>query len=60
MNPYVMNNPFQKKKTTATELPLTKLTFYNTTTKKQEEVEFCDSMTHLEKFVFYGLKMTLN
>ena len=30
-----------------------KLTYYNTTTKKQEEVEFYDYFLHLEKF---GLK----
>ena len=41
-----------KKKKTATELPLIKLTFYNTTTKKQEEVEFYDYMMHFEKFGF--------
>ena len=42
--------PFQKKG--ATELPLIKLTFYNTTAKKEEDVEFCDYMMHLEKFGF--------
>ena len=42
--------PFQKK--AATEIPLIKLTFYNTTTKKEEDVEFCDYMMHLEKFGF--------
>ena len=42
--------PFQKK--AATELPLIKLTFYNTTTKKEEDVEFCDYMMLLEKFGF--------
>ena len=46
--------PFQKKKKkNATELPLIKLIFYNTSTKKQEEIEFYDYMTHLEKFGFF-------
>ena len=40
------------KKKTATELPLIKLTFYNTTTKKQEKVEFQDYMMHFENFGF--------
>ena len=29
-----------------------KYTFYNTTTKKQEKVEFYNHMLHLEKFGF--------
>ena len=48
---------FQKK--TPTELPLIKLTFYNTITKKQEEVEFYNYMTHLEKIGFLWVKNDL-
>ena len=33
-------------------MPAIKYTFYNTTTKKQEEVEFYNYSLHLEKFVF--------
>ena len=43
--------PFEKK--TKSEVPPIKITFYNTTTKKQEEVEFYNYMLHLEK---YGLR----
>ena len=42
--------PFKKK--TKSEIPPMQLTFYNTTTKIQEEVEFYNYMLHLEK---YGL-----
>ena len=40
--------PFKKK--FQSEIPLIKLTFYNKTTKKQEEVEFYNYMFHLEKY----------
>ena len=42
--------PFKRK--TKSEIPPMQLTFYNTTTKIQEEVEFYNYMLHLEK---YGL-----
>ena len=42
--------PFKKK--TKSEIPPMQLTFFNTTTKIQEEVEFYNYMLHLEK---YGL-----
>ena len=42
--------PFTKK--TDSEVPAMKYTFYNTTTKKQKEVEFCNYSLHLEKFGF--------
>ena len=42
--------PFEKK--TESEVPPIKITFYNTTTKKQQEVEFYNYMLHLEKYGF--------
>ena len=42
--------PFTKK--THTEVPAIKYTFYNTTTKKQEEVEFYNYSLRLEKCGF--------
>ena len=36
----------------SSKVPNQKLTYYNTTTKKQEEVEFCNYFLHLEKFGF--------
>ena len=42
--------PFQKKP--ASDIAPIKLTFYNTTTKKQENLQFYDYIQHLEK---YGL-----
>ena len=42
--------PFRKK--SATDCPPIKLTFYNTTTKKNEETEFYDYFQHLQKFGF--------
>ena len=42
--------PFEKKE--SSKVPNQKLTYYNTTTKKQEEVEFYDYFLHLEKFGF--------
>ena len=42
--------PFKKK--AANELPQLKLTYYNTTTKKDETVKFDNYMQHLEKFGF--------
>lgn len=47
---------FQKK--TTSEVPLIKLTFCNTNTKKQE-IEFYYYMTHLEKIVFLWLENDL-
>ena len=43
-------NPFKKK--TESEIPPIKVTFYNATTKKQEEVEFYNYMLHLKKYGF--------
>ena len=40
--------PFQKR--SATDCPPIKLTFYNTTTKKNEEIEFYNYFQHLQKF----------
>ena len=40
------------KKKTESEIPPIKLTFYNATTKKQEEVKFYNYMLHLEKYGF--------
>ena len=40
--------PFEKKE--SSKVPNQKLTYYNTTTKKQEEVEFYNYFLHLEKF----------
>ena len=42
--------PFQKK--APNELPQLKFTYYNTTTKKDERVEFYDYMQHLDNFDF--------
>ena len=42
--------PFQKK--SAADCPPIKLTFYNTTTKKNEEIEFYNYFQHLQKFGF--------
>ena len=42
--------PFQKKP--ATDCPQIKLTFYNTMTKKIEEIEFYNYFQHLQKFGF--------
>ena len=42
--------PFQKR--SATDCPPMKLTFYNTTTKKNEEIEFYNYFQHLQKFGF--------
>ena len=42
--------PFEKKE--SSKVPNQKLTYYNTTTKKQEEVEFYNYFLHLEKFGF--------
>ena len=42
--------PFQKK--SATDCPPIKLTFYNTTTKKNEKIEFYNYFQHLQKFGF--------
>ena len=42
--------PFQKK--SATDCSPIKLTFYNTTTKKIEEIEFYNYFQHLQKFGF--------
>ena len=42
--------PFQKK--SATAYPPIKLTFYNTTTKKNKEIEFYNYFQHLQKFSF--------
>ena len=41
---------FQKKSTT--DCVLIKLTFYNTTIKKNEEIEFYNYFNHLQKFGF--------
>ena len=40
------------KKKTESEIPLIKLTFYNATTKKQEEVKFYNYMLHLDLFSY--------
>ena len=40
------------KKKTESEIPPIKLTFYNATTKKQEEVKFYNYMLHLDKYGF--------
>ena len=42
--------PFEKKE--SSKVPNQKLTYYNTTTQKQEEFQFYDSFIHLEKFGF--------
>ena len=42
--------PFQKK--SAADCPPIKLTFYNTTTKKNEEIEFYNYFQHLQMFGF--------
>ena len=43
--------PFQKRSVTDCP-PLIALTFHNTTTKKDEEIEFYDYFSHLKKFGF--------
>ena len=43
-------NPFKKK--IESEIPPIKVTFYNATTKKQEEFEFYNYMLHLKKYGF--------
>ena len=42
--------PFKKR--SETDCPPTKLTFYNTTTKKNEEIAFYNYYEHLKKFGF--------
>ena len=46
--------PFIKKN--ETELPKTKLTFFNTTTQKKEDFTFYDYVGHLEKFGYQWSK----
>ena len=49
--------PFKKK--TTSKVPLIKLKFCNTNTKKQEEIEFYYYRTHLEKFGFLWVENDL-
>ena len=46
--------PFIKKN--ETELPKTKLTFFNTTTQKEEDFTFYEYVGHLEKFGYQWSK----
>ena len=53
-----LDNSLSREKN-APEPPLTKLTFYNASTKTQEEIEFYDYMMHLEKFGFLWVENDL-
>ena len=44
--------PFKKKSETETELPLTKYTYFNTTSKRKEDFFVYDYINHLEKYGF--------
>ena len=52
--------PFVKKKKNESELPLKKLTFCNTGTKKNEDFTYYDYVGHLEKFGYEWSKYGFN
>ena len=50
--------PFRKK--LAADCPPIKLTFYNTTAKKNEEIEFYNYILHLQKIGFVWGHLAIN